>query len=31
MWKWRRRREEQLDEEIRAHLDMAARDRIDRG
>jgi hypothetical protein len=33
MWKWpfRRRREEDLDEEIRAHLAMAQRDRMQRG
>jgi predicted permease len=28
---WRRRRDEELDEEIRAHLTMAARDRVERG
>jgi len=28
---WRRRRDEELDEEIRAHLAMAARDRVERG
>jgi putative ABC transport system permease protein len=28
---WRRRRQEQLEEELRSHLEMAARDRIDRG
>ena len=28
---WRRRREEELEEEIQSHLQMAIRDRIDRG
>jgi putative ABC transport system permease protein len=28
---WRRRRDEELDEEIRAHLAMAVRDRVERG
>jgi predicted permease len=28
---WRRRRQEQLEEELQSHLEMAARDRIDRG
>src|SRR5436853_1605405 len=28
---WRRRREEELEEEIRSHLEMAKRDRIERG
>jgi predicted permease len=28
---WRRRREEELEEEIKAHLEMAKRDRIERG
>src|SRR5215831_19845127 len=28
---WRRRREEELEEEIQSHLTMAARDRSDRG
>src|SRR5262245_2147332 len=28
---WRRRRDEELEEEIRSHLEMAARDRIERG
>jgi putative ABC transport system permease protein len=30
-WRSRRRRDQELDEEIRAHLDMATRDRIARG
>ena len=28
---WRRRRDEELEDEIRSHLEMAARDRIERG
>jgi hypothetical protein len=31
MWIWRKRRETELDEEIEAHLRMAAQDRIERG
>ena len=31
MWRFRRRRDEELDAEIRAHLEMAERDRIERG
>jgi predicted permease len=31
MWNWRRRRETELAEEIKAHLRMAAQDRIERG
>ena len=30
-WRSRRRRDSELDEEIQGHLDMAARDRIERG
>ena len=29
--KWRRRREEELEEEIQSHLQMAIRDRMNRG
>jgi hypothetical protein len=28
---WRRRQDDEIDEEIRAHLAMAVRDRIERG
>ncbi len=31
LWSWRRRRDEELDEEIRSHLAMATRDRVERG
>src|SRR2546425_10166644 len=30
-WFWRRRRDDDLDEEIRSHLALAVRDRVDRG
>jgi predicted permease len=31
LWPWRRHREEELDEELRSHFQMAVRDRIERG
>jgi predicted permease len=31
LWSWRRHREEELDEELRSHLQMAAQDRLERG
>jgi predicted permease len=31
LWPWRRHREEELDEELRGHLQMAVRERIERG
>ena len=30
-WLWRRRREDELEDEIQSHLEMATRDRIERG
>src|SRR6266700_2088879 len=31
MWFWRRRKERELEEEVRSHLEMAARERVERG
>ena len=31
LWLWRRHREEELDAELRSHLEMATHDRIERG
>jgi putative ABC transport system permease protein len=31
LWSWRRHREEELDEELRSHLEMAVQDRLERG